>query len=274
MAKKKKSKGWGIDLDFNMPQEIEQSWAVRGFDVEEYFVPEVDASAFRIEGFDDEESDDDEHECRYVRPKLKPVARRTVRYEKAASLARDLGLLQKNERVDAIISGKFIFGDFIEAYMVEHNLHTERLLVSTLSYNENNVDSLLNLLEGDYVDKIDMVVSAYFFAHERNTLIRYAYEKLDDESGRFQLAVCNVHTKTYQFITDEGLHIIMQGSANMRAGANFENMIIEENEDVYQFYADFYDEILREFPTIDKKKKYLKTWFQPQYDDSKEEGEQ
>lgn len=51
-------------------------------------------------------------------------------------------------------------------------------------------------------------------------------------------------------------------------------MIIEENEDVYQFYADFYDEILREYPTIDKKKKYLKTWFQPQYDDSKEEGEQ
>ena len=274
MTKKKKSKGWGIDLDFNMPQEIEQSWAVRGFDVEEYFVPEVDASAFRIEGFDDEESDDDEHECRYVRPKLKPVARRTVRYEKAASLARDLGLLQKNERVDAIISGKFIMGDFIEAYMVEHDLHAHRLLISTLSYSENNIDSIRNLLDGGYIDIVDIVVSPYFFAHERNTLIRYAYEQLDNETNRLQLAVCPVHTKTYQFCTDGGLYIIMHGSANMRANANFENMVIEESEETYRFYEQFYDEALREYPTIDKRQKYLKTWFQPRMDDDTKEGGQ
>ena len=271
MAKKQK-KGWGIDLDFDLAPDIAESWAVQGFDVEEFFVPDVDAGAFHVEGGKGDDSDDD-HECRYVRPKMKPVARRTVRYEKAAALARDLGLLQKNERVDALISGKFIFGDFIEAYFVEHNLHAQRLLISTLSYNENNIDSIRNLLDGGYIDTIDIVVSPYFFAHERRTLIRYAYEQLDDETNRLQLAVCPVHTKTYQFVTDEGLHIIMHGSANMRANANFENMVIEESEETYRFYEEFYDEALREYPTIQKERKYLKTWFQPKMNDTEKGGQ-
>ena len=187
MAKKKKTAGWGIDLDLDLPEVIADSWEVKGFDVDEFFVPDVDAENFRVEGFDDNDEDDSEHECRYIRPKLTPVPRRSVKYEKAAALARDLGLLQKGERVDAIISGKFIMGDFIEAYMVEHDIHTERLLISTLSYNENNVDSLLNLLDGGYVDKLDLVVSPYFFAHERNTLIRYTYARCPDTSSNSTL---------------------------------------------------------------------------------------
>lgn len=267
---KSKHNTFGLELDLDFEAEVAESWKLKGIDVEEYFVPDYDANAFRVDGVDD---DSDEHECRYVRPVLRPVPRRTVKYEKAAALARDLGMLRQGERVDCICSGKFIMGDFIEAYMVEHNLHTERLLISTLSYNENNVDSLFNLLDGGYVDRIDLVVSAYFFAHERNQLIRYAYKTLDDERGRFQLAVCNVHTKTYQFRTDEGLSIIMQGSGNMRACANFENMIIEENAQVFDFYQDFFDGIIREYSTIQKGKRFSRKWFQPDDDDGKAKGE-
>ena len=276
MAKKKKSSSpWALDLDLDLADDIAQSWASKGFDIEEFYVPDVGAEAFRLVDDIDEEDyeEDDEHECRYIRPRMKPIPRRQVTYEKAAAFARELGLLQTGERIDTIISGKFIMGDFIEAYMVEHNLHTERLLISTLSYNENNVDSLRNLLEGGYVDRLDMVVSAYFFAHERQKLIRYAYEQLDNEDNRFQLAVCNVHSKTYQWRTDDGLEIVCHGSANLRAGANFENMIFEENHDTFKFFDDFYSEILRLYPTIQKDKKYLKTWFQPDYDDGKQQGE-
>lgn len=271
MARKKKSKGWGIDLDLGFEVDVAQSWAQHGFDVEEFIVPEVDAGAFVFEGEEEDDDPDENHECRYVRPKMKPVRRSTVRYEKAAAFAQSLGVLEKGERVDAIISGKFIMGDFIEAYMVEHNLHTRRLLLSTLSYNENNVDSIRNLLDGGFVDTVDIIVSPYFFAHERNTLIRYAYEQLDDEQNRLQLAVCPVHTKTYQFVTDGGRHIIMHGSANLRANANFENMVIEENEEVYRFYETFYDEILKEYPTIIKQRKYERDWFHPAMDDDKQQ---
>lgn len=276
MAKKKKITGnWnGANLDTEIATDIAESWALHGFDVEDFFVPDVNADAFVFEGEEEVNDDPDErHECRYVRPKVKPVKRSTVRYEKAAAFAHDLGLLEKNERVDAIISGKFIMGDFIEAYMVEHNLHTKRLLISTLSYSENNVDSIRNLLDGGFVDTVDIVVSPYFFAHERRYLINYAYEQLDDETNRLQLAVCPVHTKTYQFITDDGRHIIMHGSANLRANANFENMVIEESEETYRFYADFYDEALREYPTIIKERKFNRDWFHPKMNDTKEGGQ-
>lgn len=269
MAKKKQQKmPWGFDLDVGFSDDVTESWHKKGFDVEEFYVPDVGADAFRVLGEGEEEDmNDEEHECRYIRPVMRPIPRRAVKYDKAAAFARELGMLNEGERIDTIISGKFIMGDFIEAYFVEHDMHTERLLISTLSYNENNVDSLRNLLEGGYVDRLDMVVSAYFFAHERNTLIRYAYEQLDDESNRFQLAVCNAHSKTYQWITDEGQHIVCHGSANLRSGANFENMVFEENAQTFQFFADFYDDILRLYPTIQKGKKYTRTWFQPAMDD-------
>ena len=61
----------------------------------------------------------------------------------------------------------------------------------------------------------------------------------------------------------------MHGSANLRANANFENMVIEENEEVYRFYADFYDEILQEYPTIIKQRKFSRDWFHPEMDDKK-----
>lgn len=270
MTKRKKSRPfWGIDIDTSFTDTIAESWMHKGFDVEEFFAPDVDANDFRVEDENGNSSDDvgTDHECRYIRPTIKPIPRKQVIYEKAASLANNIGLLNKGERVDVILSGKFILGDFIEAYMVEHNLHSERLIISTLSFNENNVDSIRNLLEGGYIDKVDIIVSAYFYSHEKMKLVKYAYEQLDDEQGRFQLAVCNVHTKTYQFRTDEGLSIMMQGSGNMRAGANFENMVLEENEEVFDFYQKFYDEILQQFPTIQKDKKYLKTWFKPDYND-------
>lgn len=264
---KKNTNVWNIDLNDIASLDVAESWQQKGFDIEEFYVPDIGAENFLV----GDEDDDDEHDCRYVRPRLNPVPRRAVKYEKAASLASELGLLKKNERVDVIMSGKFILGDFIEAYMVEHDLHADRLLISTLSFNENNVDSLKNLLDGGYVDRIDLVVSAYFYAHERWKLVKYAYQELDNENGRFQLAVCNVHTKTYQFRTDGGLSIIMQGSGNMRAGANFEQMVLEENEEVFNFYEEFYNEILAQYPTVDKTKKYLKTWFSPDYDDKREE---
>lgn len=98
MAKKKKSTSpWALDLDLDLADDVAQSWASKGFDIEEFYVPDVGADAFRLVGEIDEEDDEDdeEHECRYIRPRMKPIPRRCVTYEKAAAFARELGLLQK-----------------------------------------------------------------------------------------------------------------------------------------------------------------------------------
>ena len=81
-----------------------------------------------------------------------------VKYKNALQLAKDIGILDKDgQRVFAVVDGSFIFGDFIEAYLVTHNLLAKRMVISTLSMSQENVDSLKNLLMGDYLEKLDIV---------------------------------------------------------------------------------------------------------------------
>ena len=77
MAKKKKSSSpWALDLDLDLADDVAQSWASKGFDIEEFYVPDVGADAFRLVGEIDEEDeeDDEEHECHYSLPSFFSVS--------------------------------------------------------------------------------------------------------------------------------------------------------------------------------------------------------
>src|SRR5690606_9625226 len=97
------------------------------------------------------------------------------------------------ERVFAVVSGNFIFGDFVEAFAVENNLWIDELTISTLAISKDNVDSLHNLLAGDYLGALNLIVSDYWYAHNRANMA-YVYEKLDI-GDRFQIAIAGTHTK-------------------------------------------------------------------------------
>ena len=77
-------------------------------------IPEVNLDFF---DFDPEEEADTEN--RYVKPKLVPMKTDQVLYDNAAKLARELKI-EAGSRYDCIVSGSFIFGDFIGAFMVLH----------------------------------------------------------------------------------------------------------------------------------------------------------
>lgn len=264
MAKKIKSTWGNLDLGF-ANDEMMAGWEAKGFDLEEFFIPEGLSADDVIVNPDDE--DEDEHECRYHRPIYKPIRHKCIRYEHAETLAQDMGEVKDGDKIDVLLSGKFIMGDFIEAYFVENNLHATRLLICTLSFNENNVDSLKNLLDGGYVDRIDLICSHYFYAHNRSTLVRYAYQELDDpETDRFQLAIASTHTKTYQWELDDGTKVIMHGSSNMRSSGSIEQMCIEASAETYDFYAELNDDILSQYSTIRKGNKYRGRWYEMRCD--------
>lgn len=125
------------------------------------------------------------------------------------------------------------------------------MTISTLSLNENNVDSLANLCNGGFVDELNLIVSDYFFAHERQNLIPYLYQELDKEN-RFQLAVAGSHCKLCLIETHCGLHIVMHGSANLRSSSNIEQLVVEENAELYAFNDEYQDAIIRHYKTINK----------------------
>lgn len=196
---------------------------------------------------------------RYIKPpKCKDIPERLLKYQKAELLAKDI-VPEKGMRFYVMLDGGFIAGDFIEAFLVEHNLHVKTLTVSTLSMSQNNVDSLNNLLEGAYVDELNLVVSDYFFSHERQGLIPYIYEILDKED-KFQLAVAGTHCKLTMIETHCGLKITMHGSANLRSSGNIEHICIEENDALFDFNQEIQSAIIDKYKTIQKSIRHETLW--------------
>ena len=133
------------------------------------------------------------------------------------------------------------------------------MTISTLSMNQNNVDSLANLLQGDYVQNLNLIVSDYFFAHERNGLIPYIYQELDKDD-KFQLAAAGTHCKLCIIETECGKKIVIHGSANLRTSSNIEQFVIEESEELYNFNNDFQNRIIEKYKTIKKSLRVGKLW--------------
>lgn len=190
-------------------------------------------------------------ENRYIKPaKVKNIPYKKLKYDKAVDLVNKIDF-EALDRVYCIVSGNFIFSDFLEAFIVENNILVEEMTISTLSYSQHNIDSLKALIEGDFIQKLDLIVSDYFYSHERTDLIKYAYKSLDIDD-KFQLSAAGTHCKIYQFKTSGGKHIICHGSVNMRSSGNIEQFVIEDNKELYDFNKEYQDKIIERYKTINK----------------------
>lgn len=201
---------------------------------------------------------DDVEETRYTRPKVAKLGSDYVSYDNAVKMAKELRL-DFGQRFDAFVSGNFIFGDFIEAYLTTQVARAKKMTISTLSMNQDNIDSLANLMKGDYIGELNIIISVYFWGNERNSLIPYIYHKLDTDN-RFQLAVASVHTKTCQFESEGGRKIVIHGSANLRSSGNIEQFTMEENPELYDFYDEKFSLILDKYATIKKAVRSKTLW--------------
>jgi len=187
---------------------------------------------------------------RYCKPAM--TKSKNVKYKNAKQLSKEIQIKQ-NERYFCIIDGSFIFGDFIEAFIYERAMKVDVLTLSTLSMSQENIDSFYNLMKNGYIEKLNIIVSDFFYSHERHNLVKYMYDKLDFED-RFQLSVCRTHTKICMFESsmNGGRKYVIHGSANLRSSDNIEQFMIEENKELYDFNFDFHKKIIDNFATIKK----------------------
>lgn len=232
---------------------------IEEFDFEIPDVGGIDIPDLNMEDFDFFPQERANTENRYLKPLLVPMRTEQVMYENAEQLAKTLRI-ETGVRYDCLVSGSFIFGDFIEAFFTTTPCHTSRLVITTLSLSQENIDSFRTLLELGYVDSLDLVVSHYFYSHERNNLIPYMHKELDGAGYDFQLSVAFVHTKTVHFETDGGEKIVIHGSANLRSSGNVEQFTIEENAELYDFYEAAYSPIIEKFKTINKAAPRKQQW--------------
>ena len=199
------------------------------------------------------------HKNRYINPKpFKKIPEHKLYFNNAVKLAKEINV-KEGEKYHVILSGNFIMGDFIEAFIQSKNIKTKKLSISTLSLNQNNIDSLANLLIHNFVDSIDLIISDYFFAHERSQLIPYLLDKLDIKDS-LNLGVAGSHTKICIFESINKRKYIISGSANLRSSGCLEQITIEENKELYDFYLLHHNNIISEYNIINKSIRGNKLW--------------
>jgi hypothetical protein len=224
-----------------------------GFDYKDQCAVELDIDMSSFDGLEFSEE-----QTRYIKPKAMIYDPRLVKYENAKKLAKE-HYLDFGQRIDCIVAGSFIFGDYLEAYLTEYNVLAKEMIITTLSMSQDNIDSLNALMEHKYIDKLSIIISDYFYSHERHRAIPYIYKMLDKDD-RFQLSVAGIHTKTCQFLTEGGRKVVMHGSANLRPSQNLEQFTIEENPALYDFYYETFKKIEDKYHTINKAVRVKKLW--------------
>lgn len=210
---------------------------------------------------------EDEESPRYMHPKMTRSAVYTsVDYDNAKLMA-DRVPLEPNTRTTVIVPGSFIFGDLLEALVLHRGLDVRKMYISTLSINEENVDSLKNILLFSRLGSLNILLSGYFYSNYKATIVPYMYQELDVEE-RFQCAFCNTHMKVVLMETADGRHFVLHGSANMRSSSSLEQFDIEESAELYDFYQAAFDGLLDKYKTINhkavKRRSVTEEWHQVQ----------
>ena len=202
-----------------------------------------------MDDFDLDIDFDFEDENKIITPlRVKSRTDSFINYDNAEAMARAFNL-KRGTRHFAFVSGNFVFGDLIEALLVVKNWKVSEMIISTLSMGEENIYNLRNIMAGGYVNKLKLIVSDYFYAHERTGLVKKIYETLVMDNCQFQLAVARSHAKTCIFEVTNANHgyVVMQTSANLRSSDN-----IEQNANLYRFIYDFQQKIIEKYRTINK----------------------
>lgn len=193
-------------------------------------------------------------EARYQFPPASPdVPEELALYEHAKACALSMALAP-GCRHYRVVSGNFIFGDFIEALLVERHIQAKELTISTYSFSRANVDSLRGLLQTGHVQKLNLLMSAGQFGLEMHDTVAYAMEQLDFGDDRFQLVAAGTHCKLALIETVRGNKLTVHGSANLRSSGNLEQFTLEEGAAFYDFNLAFQRRIIERFAILNHDK--------------------
>lgn len=161
-----------------------------------------------------------------------------VHYKNAAALVKKLNYMpEKNTGVYIWLQGNFIFGDFIVQFITENNIELHELTIITLSIARNSIEALDELIIKGYTDKINLVLSEYYMRTEKikQTKTAKLLNTIIEKNKNFNLFTTETHQKIVLLHTKNGNKIIFHGSANMKGSQNFEQLMIDNNDELYDF---------------------------------------
>ena len=168
-----------------------------------------------------------------------------VNYKNAINLVKSFSLPKLNNSVYFWIEGNFKFGDFIPVFICQNNLNVEELTIITLSADVKNFESFDELLYQNWVEKINLVLSGYFYRTEKIKHTR-SYDYLEELSikwkNKFNVFTLNTHQKIC-LIKTKNEKFVLHGSANLKGSQNFEQLMIDNSNELYDFNYKMFEQI-------------------------------
>lgn len=222
---------------------------------------DTDDFDFMTEGAADFTQIQAQENVRIMRPRLDVATmEQSVMFENAEEFAKQISL-EPGSRTFAWLSGSFIFGDIIEALMTMRNVTVKKLYITSLSFSQDNIDSLRNVIDymGDKLESMVLIFSGYQYSHDKYTLVPYMYRTLDNKRNNVQIAFGRWHSKIITIETLLGNTITIHGSANLRSSNSVEQIMVEiNNKELHEFNANIMQGIVDKFGTINHDAPYQK----------------
>ena len=193
---------------------------------------------------------------RILKPRMdvKLLDTRMVTYENAKEFVKDIDF---RGRTFAWLDGSFIFGEIPEA-LGEIGRPVKKAWITSLGLSEENIDSLYNCFVLYGLDKLCLLLSAYFYSHEKYKIIPYMYDRLDVEietepdkwEPGFQVGFFNIHSKIMCLELYDGTKITIHGSSNLRSSNNVEQVMVETDPELFDFNVEIIRDFMRVFFTV------------------------
>jgi len=143
---------------------------------------------------------------------------------------------KEGEFVNCILKGNFVLAEMLLA--MANKYHIKRLIISTLSMSVDNAMKLSQALTDKKIDKLSILISAYFAGVEK--IYPQVYEYLNNAGA--EVSVSKTHCKVFLLEYDDN-YIVFAGSGNLRSSDNVEQMSIFNDKEIFEFYAEAFAEI-------------------------------
>lgn len=210
----------------------------------------IDLSAFNPADFKGEpEEDDPMEDAIWTRPVVRHP--KEVCYEHAQDFAQALTIDNETETF-AYVAGGFVFGDFLEALVEDRRLTVRRLGMQMLSLNDENIDSLRNVVEMCGTERLDLCLSGYWYSTElhKGGVVGYLFDQLDLEGLELHVAIAELHCKVVTIETWAGNRLTMHGSANLRSSNSIEQLHISPDPALWEFCQGVTDRIVGAYDVL------------------------
>jgi hypothetical protein len=169
---------------------------------------------------------------------VRAAARRTALVREAADCL--AALPGPGEAVHCLWVGRADLMNGITA-VIDRLGAVEALRVATLAYSRRNLADMLALLDSGRVKTLTLLASAFYRRHNGDVW----EATLDEFRQRGQrAAAARSHAKVVTFAFQSGRRLTLEGSGNLRANGNLEQILLADGAPLHDWHSAWIDELV------------------------------